>query len=35
VEIALLKLVESPLGGQQLHSIMQGNAGRLLPRRPV
>jgi len=27
-----LKLIESPLDVQQLQSIMQGNARRLLPR---
>jgi predicted TIM-barrel fold metal-dependent hydrolase len=32
VETAILKLIESPLDGQQLHAIMQGNARRLLPR---
>jgi predicted TIM-barrel fold metal-dependent hydrolase len=31
LETALLKLVESPLTGAQLHAIMQGNARRLLP----
>ena len=32
VETAILKLIESPLDVQQLQSIMQGNARRLLPR---
>jgi len=32
VETALLKLIESPLDGQQLQAIMHGNARRLLPR---
>ncbi len=32
VETALLKLMESPLDGPQLHAIMRGNARRLLPR---
>ncbi len=32
IETAILKLVESPLDVQQLQSIMQGNARRLLPR---
>jgi uncharacterized protein len=32
VETALLKLIESPLDGQQLQAIMQRNARRLLPR---
>ena len=32
VETALLKLMESPLDAQQLRSIMQSNARRLLPR---
>ena len=32
VETALLKLIESPLDRQQLATIMQGNARRLLPR---
>ena len=32
LETAILKLIESPLGVQQLQAIMQGNARRLLPR---
>jgi hypothetical protein len=32
VETAILKLMESPLGVQQLQAIMQGNARRLLPK---
>jgi hypothetical protein len=32
VETAILKLIESPLDAQQLQSILQGNARRLLPR---
>src|SRR5262245_33737768 len=32
VETAILKLIESPLDGQQLQAIMHGNASRLLPR---
>ncbi|MGH7944849.1 MAG: amidohydrolase family protein [Opitutaceae bacterium] len=32
LETALLKLIESPAGAEQLHAIMQGNARRLLPR---
>jgi len=32
VETAILKLIESPLGVQELQAIMQGNARRLLPR---
>ena len=32
VETAILKLIESPLGVQQLQAIMQDNARRLLPR---
>jgi uncharacterized protein len=32
LETALLKLIESPLNGEQLEAIMQGNARRLLPR---
>jgi hypothetical protein len=32
IETALLKLIESPAGTEQLNAIMQGNARRLLPR---
>jgi predicted TIM-barrel fold metal-dependent hydrolase len=31
VETAILKLIESPLDGQQLQAVMQSNARRLLP----
>jgi predicted TIM-barrel fold metal-dependent hydrolase len=30
VETAVLKLIESPFGKEQLNAIMQGNARRLL-----
>jgi len=32
LETALLKLVESPLGPEELQAIMRRNARRLLPR---
>ncbi len=32
LETAILKLIESPLDGEQLRAIVQGNARRLLPR---
>jgi hypothetical protein len=32
IETAILKLIESPLDAQQIHSIMNANARRLLPR---